>query len=56
MTAILRDREAARRLGEAGRRRAYEVFSIDVMVDAYMQLYERVSRKRPTALPASAGR
>ncbi|MBI4574773.1 MAG: glycosyltransferase [Planctomycetes bacterium] len=41
---VLGDREAARRMGEAGRRRAGLHFRVDAMVEAYLGLYEGVLR------------
>jgi glycosyltransferase involved in cell wall biosynthesis len=45
IVAIAGDRQTAKRMGEAGRQRAYDIFSLDVMADAYLHLYERLLGK-----------
>jgi glycosyltransferase involved in cell wall biosynthesis len=46
MFGILRDGQMATRMGDAGRQRADDVFSLRVMADGYMQLYEALARRR----------
>jgi glycosyltransferase involved in cell wall biosynthesis len=44
---FLRDREFARRLGEAGRTRVAETFSADQMIERTIEVYDQLLRARP---------
>jgi glycosyltransferase involved in cell wall biosynthesis len=46
LSSLLRDPERARRLGEAGLRRARSEFSVARMADRTAQLYGRITRGR----------
>ncbi len=45
LTTIIADRDLARRLGEAGRRRVHQEFSKEVMAERTLQLYRSVTCK-----------
>jgi len=51
---LLRDRELAARLGAAGRERASEEFSAEVMAKQYLELYSQVLSERGSAYQTTA--
>ncbi len=59
LVTLARNRPRAEELGQAGRRRQQQLFSIDVMVDAYADLLAAVcrpARPRPVVAPRTAYR
>jgi len=49
---LLSDRQRRQAMGEAGRRRAVEIFGQDAVVGRYRAIYERVTGRRPQPPPA----
>lgn len=50
---VVRDRDYAESLGQAGRRFALKAFDQDQFLDRFIAIYERLTRNRPANLETS---